>query len=243
MKQISVLGVIPSRYASTRLPGKPLASILGKPMVQWVYEAVKKALPNVVVATDDMRVVAAVEKFGGRALLTPKSCKSGTDRMAYVAKKIKADFYVNIQGDEPMIHPSTIRDTVRLSVKRNDVATAATTLRPEDRNNPSAVKVILGAHQQGIYFSRTMIPYTAHGVTTSMAPLKHLGLYVYPRAHLQQFVKWPASPLEKTEKLEQLRALYNGMPIFVAHTRFDSIGVDTPTDLKNVTKILKRKST
>lgn len=235
----SVLGVIPSRFASTRLPGKPLVLIHGKPMVQWVYESAKKVLSNVVVATDDRRVFDAVKSFGGEVLMTPASCASGTDRMAAVARKIHATYYVNIQGDEPMMNPQTIFETVSLAIQKKSVATAAITFPPKESNNPSAVKVILGENKQAIYFSRAMIPYQAHGVTKPLMPLKHLGLYVYPKKSLFQFVKWAPSELEKTEKLEQLRALHHGMPIYVTHTRFDSIGVDTPADLKKVSALLK----
>ncbi len=235
----SVLGVIPARYASTRLPGKPLAKILGVPMVQRVYEAAKKALPRVVVATDDARVQQAVKSFGGEVLMTPESCQSGTERMAYVAKKISASYYVNVQGDEPLIHPDSISAAVRLSIKMKGISTAATELLAEDRANPSAVKVILGSGARAIYFSRTMIPYAAHGVTAASPSYKHLGLYVYPRAALLKFVGWKATELEQTEKLEQLRALYYGAPIYVALTPHDSIGVDTPEDLTRVEEILK----
>lgn len=235
----SVLGVIPARYASTRLPGKPLAEICGVPMVQRVYEAAQKALPRVVVATDDVRVQNAVKSFGGEVLMTPTSCQSGTERMAFVAKKISATYYVNVQGDEPLIHPETISVAVKLAIKMRGISTAATTLGKEDQTNPSAVKVILGSDARAIYFSRTMIPYAAHGVTSVSPTYKHLGLYVYPRAVLLRFVGWKATGLEQTEKLEQLRALYYGEPIYVALTPHDSIGVDTPEDLARVEKILK----
>lgn len=237
-----VLGVIPARFSSTRLPGKPLADILGKPMVEWVYRSAKKALSNVVVATDDKRVFDAVRTFGGKAVMTSKSCPSGTDRMKEVAKKINARYYVNIQGDEPMMSPTTIRQTVALALKKKAIATAATPLKEHEKIMPSAVKVVVGRDGRAIYFSRALIPFTAHGVQARQAAplLKHLGLYVYPRQTLFQYAALKPTALEQTEKLEQLRALYNGLPIYVCVTPYDSIGVDTPHDLRVVTKKLRR---
>lgn len=236
----NVIGVIPARYASTRLPAKPLALILGKPMVQWVYEAAQKALPRVIVATDDKRIAEAVGRFGGQSMLTPTFLQSGTERMAWVARKLRAEYYVNIQGDEPMIHPKTIRAAVQMALKKRNIATVATTLHSRDFQKISVVKVVVGAQNQAIYFSRAPIPCVAHGVLKPMSPYKHLGIYVYPKHQLQQFVRWKPTPLELTEKLEQLRALYYGAPIFVALTPYDSIGVDTPSDLKSVSQLLSR---
>lgn len=235
----SVLGVIPARYAAKRFPGKPLANILGRPMVEWVMRAAKKALPNVVVATDDARIAKAVARAGGKALLTPRSCRSGTERMAHVAKKIRADFYVNIQGDEPMMHAETLRAAVALAKKRKAIATAVTDLDRKDFINPNVVKVAVGAGGRALYFSRAPVPYPRDGAGGTR-PLKHIGVYVYPRKELLKFVALPATSLERTEMLEQLRALYHGMPIYVAKTRFDSIGVDTPKDLKRVAARLKK---
>jgi 3-deoxy-manno-octulosonate cytidylyltransferase (CMP-KDO synthetase) len=235
------LGVIPARYASTRLPGKPLAPILGRPMVEWVHRAASRALPNIVVATDDKRVADVVKKFGGRVCMTSKSCQSGTDRMREVAGKISAQYYVNIQGDEPMMNASTIRDAVKLAIAKKSISTAATSLEPRDESNPAAVKVVLDRDGRALYFSRSLLPFKAHGVEDGLSPLKHLGLYVYPRASLIKFASLKPTKLERTEKLEQLRALYNGMPIYVAYTAHDSVGVDTPADLKAVIKKLRSK--
>ncbi len=241
-KKIDVLGVIPARYASTRLPGKPLVEILGQTMIERVYRAAKAAIKNVVVATDDVRIVKAVREFGGEAEMTPSTCASGTERMAAVAKKIKARYYVNIQGDEPLMHPHTIKTTVSLALRKKSIATAATTLALADRNNPSAVKVVIGDDGRALYFSRSMIPFAAHGVSDDYVSLKHLGLYVYPEAALHHFVRLKATALEQTEKLEQLRALYHGMPIFVQLTEYDSIGVDTPADVDVVINRLREKN-
>ncbi len=234
----SVLGVIPARYASTRLPGKPLASILGRPMVRWVYEAAAKSLDRVVVATDDQRIARVVSSFGGTAMMTPASCASGTERMAYVAKKMNADFYVNIQGDEPMMKPDTVKRTVLAAIKRKAIATPVTDLQPKDFENPNAVKVVVGEDERAIYFSRSLIPYP-RVPSAANKPVKHIGLYVYPRASLFKFVSLKPTVLERTEMLEQLRAIYYGLPIYVAKTRFDSVGVDTPADLKAVSAQLK----
>lgn len=234
----SVLGVIPARYASTRLPGKPLAMIHGRPMVEWVYRSASNVLSRVVVATDDKRVENAVKKFGGDVCMTSPRCNSGTDRMKEVATRRLAAFYVNIQGDEPMMRPATIRDAVKLAIAKKAIATAATSLHKEHESDPSSVKVVVDKTGRAMYFSRSMIPFTAHGVEKSLPGLKHLGLYVYPRKQLFEFARLKPTLLEQTEKLEQLRALYNAMPIYVAFTPFDSIGVDTPADLKRVTKKL-----
>jgi len=235
-----VLGVIPSRYASTRLPGKPLADVLGQTMVERVYRAAAKALERVVVATDDERIVREVRRFGGEAMMTPASLGSGTERMAFVARKIHASYYVNVQGDEPLMHPDTIRETVRLAIKEKAIGTAAIQLQPKERDNQSAVKVVLGKGNRALYFSRSMIPCSAHGVKKPMEALKHLGIYAYPHRLLLEFVKLKPTQLEQMEKLEQLRALYNGFPIFVSITRHDSIGVDTPVDLAAVVRQFKR---
>ncbi len=232
---MDVLGVIPARYASSRLPGKPLATVLGRPLVEWVHSAARRALDRVVVATDDDRIVRVVHGFGGKAVMTPRTCRSGTDRMAFVARKIKARYYVNIQGDEPMMNAGTIRAAVRLAKENKGIATAATNLKPEDRQNPNAVKVVVGENARALYFSRSMVPHSGRG-------LKHLGLYVYPRAMLLKFVRLRPTALEQTEKLEQLRALYYGLPIYVAFSQHDSVGVDTPNDLKRVRKRMERFS-
>lgn len=207
-------------------------------MIEWVYRAASKALPNVVVATDDKRVMDAVKKFGGKAMMTPRSCRSGTERMAAVARKTRADYYVNVQGDEPMMNPSTIRVAVQLAVKTKSIATPITDLEKSDWNNPNAVKVALGQKGRALYFSRSLIPFPRDG-KPKLKLFKHLGLYVYPRKNLFQFVSLPQTQIEITEMLEQLRALYYGFPIYTAYTKFDSIGVDTPTDLKNVSRRLK----
>jgi 3-deoxy-manno-octulosonate cytidylyltransferase (CMP-KDO synthetase) len=229
----SVIGVIPSRYASVRLPGKPLADIAGRPMVQWVYEKAHKALAKVVVATDDQRVFLAVKSFGGAVMMTPSTLRSGTERMAYVAKKIRADYYVNIQGDEPLVHPQTIRSAAQMAIKKKAIATPVTSLDPEDFHNPNVVKVTVGKDGRALYFSRASIPYPRDGRSYEK-PLKHLGVYAYPKKDLLKFVSLKPTLLEQTEMLEQLRAIYYGIPIYVVKTPHDSVGVDTPADLRAV---------
>ena len=232
-----VVGVIPARYASVRLPGKPLASILGKPMIRWVWESASKALDRVIVATDDVRVARVVSGFGGEAMMTPASLPSGTDRMAYVARRVKAAYYVNVQGDEPLMHPSTIRDAVALAVRKKAIATPAMKLTA-DFNNPNVVKVVTDKDGRALYFSRSRIPFPRDG-ESHQPVLKHLGLYVYPAAMLKKFVSLKPTALERTEKLEQLRALYHGLPIFISVTRHDSIGVDTRPDVAAVERRLR----
>ncbi len=235
----SVVGVIPARYASTRLPGKPLANILGRPMIQWVYEKAAKALPRVVVATDDRRVLEAVKNFGGEAVMTPASLASGTERMAYVARKMRGDYFVNVQGDEPLVNPKTIRDAAAMAIKKKAIATPVTDLAPEDFQNPNVVKVAIGNGGRAIYFSRASIPFPRDGASPEK-PLKHLGVYAYPKKDLLRFVSMKPTKLEKTEMLEQLRALYYGLPIYVVKTAYDSVGVDTPADLRAVEARLKQ---
>lgn len=209
-------------------------------MIEWVYKSAKKALPKVIVATDDTRIVRAVKKFGGDVMMTPKSCKSGTDRMSVVARKVKGRFFVNIQGDEPLLSPGLIRQTVKLAQKTKGIATAACPMSKKEEKDPSAVKVVVGEKGRALYFSRNLIPFPAHGSTGREKVLKHYGLYVYPKELLTRFVRLPQPELEKTEKLEQLRALYHGLPIYVTLTKHQSIGVDTKADLQRVNKMFRR---
>lgn len=246
---MKVVGLIPARYAATRLPGKPLSEINGKPMVQWVYEKASQAesLNEVWVATDDERILKAVEAFGGRAVMTSKELTSGTDRIAQAADQIGADVYVNIQGDEPMMDPHGIDLATALVVSgRFQMASLMTPLKTQqDLENPTVVKVITDASARAIYFSRFPIPYSRHSpIETGDMPggefacKRHVGLYVYTREVLFKFRSLPPSKLEKGEMLEQLRALANGISIGMAEADFESIGVDTPEDLERVRSIL-----
>ena len=240
-----VLGVIPARYASTRLPAKPLALLGGKPMVQHVYERARQAktLDEVVVATDDERIVVAVSRFGGRAVMTSPDHRSGTDRIAEVARQTEAAIVVNIQGDEPLMRPEPIDQIVAFLQAHRAVpmATVMTRLaRDEDAASPNVVKVVVDQDGYAMYFSRSVVPCKRQ---PSTAPYwKHLGLYGYQRDFLLRFPSLPPTPCEQAESLEQLRALEHGHRIKVLETTHDSIGVDTPDDLKRVEQLLMAQS-
>lgn len=239
------LGVIPARYGAQRFPGKPLAMIAGKPLVQRVYEQAIQAttLDEVIVATDDTRILEAVESFGGTAVMTAADCPSGTDRAAAVARDHPCDLVVNIQGDEPLLRPAMIDQLVRGMTEAPDIP-MGTLARPivaaDVWANPNVVKVVCGTTGNALYFSRRPIPYAreAGGEFVSGQAHKHIGIYAYRRDFLLRFVTLAPTPLERTEKLEQLRALENGFAIRVWVTPFDSIGVDTPEDVKLVEEIL-----
>ncbi len=239
--------VIPARYASTRLPGKPLILIQNKPLIQWVWERamkVKKA-SRVVVATDDERIARAVEYFGGEAAMTSPEHPSGTDRMAEVARKVKADLYVNLQGDEPLIDPKEI-DRLIAGIGSAPIATLAHEVEDAaDLANPNVVKVVADRAGNALYFSRSPIPLwrDAGKQSKSRGAVKpvywrHIGIYAYRAAALKAFVKLPPGALERAESLEQLRALENGLAIRVVPTKMRCHGVDTPADLAAVKKLL-----
>ncbi|MER3524212.1 MAG: 3-deoxy-manno-octulosonate cytidylyltransferase [Ignavibacteria bacterium] len=241
------VAIIPARYASQRLPAKPLAEIAGKPMIQHVYEQAARAslIERVLVATDDERIAETVHRFGGVALMTPSSLQSGTDRVAFVAQSATdADIIVNMQGDEPLMAPAMIDEGVRLV----DAGTApvGTLVRRIDRDeelfNPNVVKVVLGKDGACLYFSRSPIPFgrdLAHSEwLRHHTYYKHIGLYVFRRSFLLHFPTMAQTPLERAEKLEQLRILEHGFTIAAAVTTYDSIPVDTPEDLERVRRIL-----
>lgn len=241
----SAIAVIPARYASTRFPGKPLADIHGKPMIQWVYERAKQArgLDRVIVATDDPRIEQAVKKFGGEVVMTSPELPSGTDRLAAVAEQVNAAHYVNIQGDEPMIDPRAIEAALQLVTSRRfGMGTAMTRLKSaQELDDPSVVKVIADRESRAIYFSRLPIPYT-RGPRPAQASeficQRHVGLYAFDHATLMRFRALAPAALEQAELLEQLRALQDGIPIGIAQVDFTSIGVDTPGDLEKVRRLL-----
>jgi 3-deoxy-manno-octulosonate cytidylyltransferase (CMP-KDO synthetase) len=245
---LKIVGIIPSRYASTRLPGKPLADICGKTMVQRVYEQAKQSilLTDVVVATDDERIESAVQSFGGTVQMTPVNIHSGSDRIALVAKNCNADIVVNIQGDEPMIDPKLIDQTIRLLIDdRNAVVGTAVkkTTSHQDVFNPNIVKVVLDNNNYALYFSRSPIPHVRDarnddGWFIETMFYKHFGIYVYRADFLQQYTTLKQTPLEMAEKLEQLRILENGYRIKCAVTEYESLPVDTPEDLERVRKMI-----
>ncbi|HKI69285.1 MAG TPA: 3-deoxy-manno-octulosonate cytidylyltransferase [Verrucomicrobiae bacterium] len=265
---MKIVGLIPARYASNRFPGKPLAPIAGKTLIQRVIEQCKKAksLSEVIVATDDQRIVEVAKKFC-RVEMTRADHPSGSDRIAEVVARCPCDGVVNIQGDEPLIDPAVI-DAVAgalfqsaadiLSADANssagwkptapcEMSTAATRIKsPEEYNNPNAVKVVVNVAGRALYFSRRTIPYLRDAARRSENEqlaafpfLKHLGIYGYRRETLLRLVKFPVSPLENAEKLEQLRALENGIQIAVVQVDYDSVGVDAPEDVARVEKRLQ----
>jgi 3-deoxy-manno-octulosonate cytidylyltransferase (CMP-KDO synthetase) len=239
---MKVLGILPARYASTRFPGKPLALLGGRPMVQWVYKRAcqAKLLTEIIVATDDSRIFDTVVKFGGRVVMTSHDHPSGSDRIAEVAAKSDAEIIVNIQGDEPLIEPAAIDLGVKILLD-NPMAQVGTLVRPirdaADLRNLNIVKVVFAQDNTALYFSRSPIPF-CRGVIEDTDWLrhhtyfKHIGLYVYRRDLLLQFVKWPPSALEKIEGLEQLRLLEHGVKIHVATTEYEARSVDMPEDLE-----------
>ncbi len=245
---MKIVGIVPARYASTRFPGKSLALIAGRPLIQHVIERCwqAKSLSEVIVATDDSRIADVAQKFC-RVEMTRPDHPSGTDRIAEVAARCACDAVVNIQGDEPLIDPAVI-DAVAGALAGNEMATAATPVtNPSEYDNPNVVKVVVNAAGRALYFSRRTIPYlreaaSPEGVRGQLAAfpfLKHLGIYGYRRETLLRLVKFPVSPLENAEKLEQLRALENGIPIAVVKVEYDSVGVDTPEDVARVERILR----
>jgi len=244
---MKILGIIPARYASTRFPGKPLHPIAGKPLIQRVVERCRLAnsLSEIVVATDDGRIAEVARKFC-RVEMTRAGHPSGSDRVAEVAARSACDAVVNIQGDEPLLEPGVI-DAVAAALADNEMSTAATPLRdPLEYDNPNVVKVVVNSAGCALYFSRRTIPYLRDAASRSAVEQlaafrfwKHLGLYGYRRETLLRLVKFPASPLEQAEKLEQLRALENGIEIRVVTVTYDSVGVDTPEDAARVEALLR----
>jgi 3-deoxy-manno-octulosonate cytidylyltransferase (CMP-KDO synthetase) len=252
---MSVVAIIPARYGSTRLPGKPLAEIGGKPMIQHVYESAMKAreLDRVLVATDDRRIEQVVKNFGGEVVMTSKHHASGTDRLAEVARKIHADWLVNVQGDLPFIHSDTIMRAIR-PLRRDRTIPMGTVATPiyeeEEWRNPNIVKVLIDRAGFALYFSRSPIPYVRNGfigpnrkkrlrAKHHVWGFRHLGLYIYRRDFLMKFARLRPTVLEQIESLEQLRALENGYRIYVAKVHDTGVEVDTPADLKKAERYLK----
>jgi len=240
-----VIGVIPARYAATRLPGKPLADIHGKPMVQWVWEAARKArsLQRLIIATDDERILQAAKSFGAEAMMTDPALPSGTDRVAAVAEQTQGDIYVNIQGDEPLMDSDTIDSAVELVQSgRFPMGTAMTPLLSrEELENITVVKVLADRNRRSIYFSRLPIPFSRGGIPASPQEYicqRHLGIYTYTRETLFRIRSLAPSKIEQGEVLEQLRALEDGIAIGIEQVACRSFGIDTPEDLERVRKIL-----
>jgi 3-deoxy-manno-octulosonate cytidylyltransferase (CMP-KDO synthetase) len=240
------IAIIPARWASTRFPGKPLAILAGKPLVQHVWERCLRAkkVDRVIVATDDMRIAEAAFDFGAEVAVTSPKHPTGSDRLAEVAAKLRGVArIVNVQGDEPMIDPRLVDRLVEdmEANPRAEMVTAATPIADEAAAaNPNNVKVVTDRLGNALYFSRSLIPFDRDG-SRAAQPLHHLGIYGYRRQFLLQFVKWKPTPLETAEKLEQLRALEMGARIRVVLTKHRSIGVDTPEDLAAAEKVMVRR--
>jgi 3-deoxy-manno-octulosonate cytidylyltransferase (CMP-KDO synthetase) len=237
-----ILAVIPARLASTRLPGKVLRPIAGVPMLGWVYRAALACpqLDQVLIATDSSEVVAYADSQGWPSLMTSPDLPSGTDRVHAVSAVVDADIYVNIQGDEPLVRREHIDALLRpFALAGAEVTTLSTPCSPTEIDDPNAVKVVTANDGRALYFSRATIPYIRG---TAMAPRKHLGLYAYRKGALTRFAGLPPSPLESAERLEQLRLLENGIDIYVEHTIFATIGVDTEEDLLAAEQVLRQLS-
>ncbi len=246
---MNVLAVIPARYASSRLPGKPLVPLAGKPMIQHVWERTRRAtkVSRVVVATDNERILRAVQEFGGEAVMTRSEHRSGTERVAEVAASAigrDAETFVNVQGDEPLIEPAAIDAAVEVLLEDPDarVATLAVPITtPAEVMDPNVVKVVLDFEDNALYFSRAPIPWVRGDGNRSVQARhrKHLGLYVFRREALLEFETFPQGDLERIEQLEQLRWLENGYRIRVAETTYDSVSVDVAEDVPRVEKLLR----
>jgi 3-deoxy-manno-octulosonate cytidylyltransferase (CMP-KDO synthetase) len=239
---MKVIAIIPARLASTRLPRKMLREIVGKPLVGVVYEAVRSSplLADVIIATDSDEILQICHKHGWNALMTASTHRSGTERVHEISQRIAADVYINVQGDEPMVRPEQIATLV--DVMKNPAADVGTVMTPaakEDIANPNAVKVVIDLSGRALYFSRATIPFDRDG--TKPQYFKHLGLYAYRKPALDRFVTLPESSLEKSERLEQLRFLENGIAIYAKETPYDSVGVDTEEDLQRVIATLAAK--
>lgn len=236
------IAVIPARLASTRLPRKMLREIAGKPLIGVVYEAVRSSplLTEVIIATDSDEIMGVCRERGWKAQMTSASHRSGTERVHEISNREAADVYINVQGDEPLTCPEHI--ATLLQVMENPAAQVGTVMTPAadlDIPNPNAVKIVTDLNGRALYFSRATIPHDRDG--TRPRYFKHLGLYAYRKAALDRFVKLPESSLEKSERLEQLRFLENGISIYVGETPHDSVGVDTEDDLQRVIEILRKR--
>ena len=251
-KELKFIAIIPARYASTRFPGKPLAKLGGKPVIQRVYERVTSVISNAVVATDDERIYAAVESFGGKVVMTSENHKSGTDRCweAYQKQGEEYDVVINVQGDEPFIAESQLGSIMAcFEDEATDIATLVKPFAESDGlaalQNPNSPKVVLDNESRAIYFSRSVIPYL-RGVEpeewlSKHTFYKHIGMYAFRREVLREVTALPQSTLEKAESLEQLRWLENGYKIGVGVTNIETVGIDTPEDLERAEEFLKNQ--
>ena len=246
MSSAKVVVVIPARYGSTRLPGKPLLLLAGKPMIQRVFERAKlsKRVHQVIVATDDERIVKAVQEFGGEAKMTRPDHRTGTERVAEVAAHVEGDVFVDVQGDEPLLDPEAVDAAVSSLLEEPPafISTVATPIKtPGDIMDPNVVKTVLDFESNALYFSRAPIPWVRDTAgKIQVRHLKHLGLYVFQREALLEYPTLPQGDLEKIEQLEQLRWLENGWKIRVAEVAHDAVSVDVPEDVARVEKLLQK---
>ena len=241
---MKAVAVIPARYGSTRLPGKPLLDICGKPLIQRVWEVVARVhgLDEVIVATDDERIAQVVQDFGGRAVMTSPDCQSGSDRVREVSQTVDADVYVNVQGDEPLLEPSAIEKLLEVFAHDSSVqvATLCSSISQEEAQSPNQVKVVRDHAGNALYFSRASLPFVREANETAEY-FGHIGIYAYRGEALCSFTSLPASPLEQAEKLEQLRFLQAGIPIRVLEVSRMGVGVDTQKDLERVRTVVREK--
>lgn len=246
MASAQVIVVIPARYGSTRLPGKPLVPLAGTPMIQRVYDRAKAAqrVHRVIVATDDDRIIQAVQSFGGEARMTRSDHRTGTERVAEVAAHESGDIFVNVQGDEPLLDPRAVDTAVEalLEDPQASVATVATPIKtPADIMDPNVCKVVLDFDENALYFSRAPVPWVRDTHSKiQVRHWKHLGLYVFRRDALLEYPTLPQGELERIEQLEQLRWLENGWKIKVAEVEHDAVSVDVPEDVARVEKLLAK---
>ena len=243
---MGTIAVIPARFQSKRLPGKPLAELLGKTMVERVYERACAAqlVDRVLVATDDTRIRDVVTGFGGEAVMTSPSHPSGSDRIAEAVQGLDVELVVNVQGDEPLIEPGAIDDAIGLAQETPGAIVSLETaiVDREALLDPNVVKVVTDRRGFALYFSRSPLPFPPLGELPADVYHKHIGLYVYPRDVLTKLTRMEPSPLEIAERLEQLRALENGIPIRLKDTEYDAVAVDTPADLARVRSILGKQA-
>jgi len=246
------IAIIPARYGSSRLPGKPLIELGGKPLIQWVYEGARRArlISKILIATDDERILNVVKGFGAEAVMTPNSVASGTDRIAIVATEIDADIVINIQGDEPFIEPDEV-DCVAQLLSEDNQAVMGTLIKKikkvDELDNPNIVKVVVDQEGYALYFSRYPIPYYRDSPCSSYriqnhSYYKHIGLYSYRKEFLLKIARTHSSSLESSEKLEQLRVLENGYRIKTAETEFEPFCIDTSEDVKKAMTLLENKN-
>ena len=243
---MNAVGIIPARYQSTRFPGKPLAKIMEKPMIEWVYKRAKncKSFSSLIVATDDSRIFDTVKSFGGNCVMTPSTLPSGTDRIAFAVKEVECDIVVNIQGDEPLIEPEPLEALIELFQKDKELqmATLITPLTNENElTNPNIVKTVIDKENFCLYFSRSPIPYLRRMKFCETSFYKHIGIYGYRKDFLLKFALMPMGKLEEAESLEQLRAIENGIRIKSAIVEnWRGVSVDTPFDIKKVEEEIKK---